>query len=201
MEEKDKARLDNFEKDYPGITSNIRFFDEAELPSCSHCGSSDTANVQVGVIGRTIAIAGMTRKFHLIANGPKPGKYFCRTCRQYFDEENGQKGSPNTGNAVALAEPKEHPADKDDVALEPTTISTPEKESRISKPVDFIRRKGEPNWDTWPETLIQSLIAKGLVARTNVPKPVLTLVPKTTEPEPPGEISFGTFRAVDNEEK
>jgi hypothetical protein len=89
----DKDRLEKLEKDYPGITSTIRYFDEAELPACTHCGSNDTANVQIGIVGRTMAIAGMTRKFFLIPNGPRPGKYFCRTCQQYFDEANGQQGS------------------------------------------------------------------------------------------------------------
>ena len=85
MEEKDKSRLEKLERDYPGITSSIMHFDEAELPSCAHCSSDETASVQIGIIGRTIAIAGMTKKFHLIANGPKPGKYFCRTCKKYYD--------------------------------------------------------------------------------------------------------------------
>ena len=85
MEAKDNKRLEKLERDYPGITSNIRHFEDAEFPSCTHCGSGDTASVQIGIIGRTIAIAGMTRKFRLIANGPKPGKYFCRTCQKYYD--------------------------------------------------------------------------------------------------------------------
>ena len=85
MEDKDNKRLEKLERDYPGITSNIRHFEDAELPSCAHCGSGDTASVQIGIIGRTMAIAGMTRKFRLIANGPKPGKYFCRTCQKYYD--------------------------------------------------------------------------------------------------------------------
>ena len=85
MEYKDKERLAKLERDYPGITSNIRHFEDAELPSCAHCGSDETASVQIGIIGRTMAIAGMTRKFRLIANGPKPGKYFCRTCQRYYD--------------------------------------------------------------------------------------------------------------------
>jgi hypothetical protein len=86
MEDKDKERLAKLERDYPGITRSIRHFEDAELPLCKHCESHDTANVQIGIIGRTIAIAGMTRKFFLISNGPAPGKYFCRKCRQYFDE-------------------------------------------------------------------------------------------------------------------
>ena len=81
MEDNDKEqRWNKLERDYPGITSNIRYFEEAELPSCTHCGSNDTASVQIGIIGRTIAIAGMTRKFFLIPNGPAPGKYFCGKC-------------------------------------------------------------------------------------------------------------------------
>lgn len=89
MEDEDKERLDKLERGYPGITSTIKHFEEAELPSCTHCESDDTASVQIGIIGRTIAIAGMTRKFFLIPNGPRPGKYFCRKCRKYFDEKMG----------------------------------------------------------------------------------------------------------------
>jgi hypothetical protein len=55
-------------------------------------------------------------------------------------------------------------------------------ESPISKPVVFTRRAGEPNWETSSEMLIQSLIEKGLIKRTNMPKPVLEIVPKTSEP-------------------
>jgi hypothetical protein len=62
-----------------------------ELPSCPHCGSGDTASVQVGIIGRTIYIAGSTRKFKLVPNmKDKKGKYFCNDCKKYFgDEEEG----------------------------------------------------------------------------------------------------------------
>jgi len=86
----DKDRLDKLERDYPGISESIRHYDEAEIPVCPQCGSNDTASVQIGIVGRTIAIAGMTRKFFLIPNGPRPGKYFCRACRQYFDQEESQ---------------------------------------------------------------------------------------------------------------
>ena len=80
-----KKELNQLEKDYPGIKEQIRSFEEATLPACPRCGSEDTADVQVGIIGRTINIAGATTKFHLMANGPKPGKYFCNTCREYFN--------------------------------------------------------------------------------------------------------------------
>ena len=85
MEERDKSRLEKLERDYPGITSSIMHFDEAELPLCARCGSDETASVQIGIIGRTIAIAGMTKKFRLIANGPRPATYYCRKCKKYFN--------------------------------------------------------------------------------------------------------------------
>ena len=87
MDEEDKGRLVKLEGDYPGITETILRFDNAVLPSCAHCGSKNTADVQVGVVGRTMAIASMTRKFFLIPNGPKPGPYYCRDCRQFFDSQ------------------------------------------------------------------------------------------------------------------
>jgi hypothetical protein len=39
------------------------------------------ASVQVGVIGLTIRLAATCRKFKLIANGPKPGNWFCNSCQ------------------------------------------------------------------------------------------------------------------------
>ncbi len=77
--------LDELELQYPGIRQQILHFDRTSLPSCPLCGSTDTANVQVGVIGRTINIAGATTKFKLIPNGPAPGKYFCNTCDTFFN--------------------------------------------------------------------------------------------------------------------
>jgi len=74
-----------FEKLYPGITETSMRFENAVLPPCSKCGSPDTADVQVGIIGRTIHLAGATTKFHLIPNGPRPGSNFCNNCEQYFD--------------------------------------------------------------------------------------------------------------------
>jgi ribosomal protein L13E len=74
------------EERYPGITEQIRQFEEAEVPSCPHCGSGDTASVQVGIIGRTMIIAGSTRKFKLVPNvSDRLGKYFCNECKKYFD--------------------------------------------------------------------------------------------------------------------
>lgn len=86
MQDQEKEKMAELKRgDYPGITSEVRHFEEAILPACTHCGSNDTASVQIGIIGRTITIACRTRKFYLIPNGPAPGKYFCRKCGQYFD--------------------------------------------------------------------------------------------------------------------
>lgn len=78
------SEVEELERIYPGIATSIQRFEGAELPACTHCGSTDTADVQVGIIGRTICLASSTTKFKLIPNGPKPGKYFCNTCRKFF---------------------------------------------------------------------------------------------------------------------
>ena len=62
-----------------------RRFMRMEVPPCTRCGSSTTASVQVGVIGITIRLAATCPKFKLIANGPKPGEWFCLSCGRFFD--------------------------------------------------------------------------------------------------------------------
>ncbi len=81
----DEPTLSELEATYPGIRNSILAFESAALPACSHCRSSNTADVQVGVIGRTINIAAATTKVKLISNGPKFGKYFCNCCEKFFD--------------------------------------------------------------------------------------------------------------------
>jgi hypothetical protein len=56
---KDKT-LDEMEAQHPGIRKTILWFENAVLPACPHCGSEDTANVQIGIIGRTIYLATAT---------------------------------------------------------------------------------------------------------------------------------------------
>jgi len=74
------------ESQYPGITEQYRQFEAAKLPSCSRCGSVDTASVQVGIIGRTIYLAGASKKIKLVPNmSDKKGKYFCNECSKFFD--------------------------------------------------------------------------------------------------------------------
>ena len=89
----DKKTLDRMEKDRPGIRQQILHFEKAKLPACSLCRSKDTADVQCGVIGRTINIAVATTKFKLIASGPTPGAYFCNTCGKFFKKK-GERLSP-----------------------------------------------------------------------------------------------------------
>ena len=82
----DQKTLDKMEQQHKGIVKSIMSFEEADLPACPHCRSGDTADVQVGMIGRTIYIAGATTKFKLVPNGSdKKGKYFCNECRKFFD--------------------------------------------------------------------------------------------------------------------
>ena len=85
MLKRDKETLDDMEKSYPGILEQILCFEEAKLPICPRCGSENTANVQVGIIGRTIHISSATTKFKLIPHGPKPGGYFCNICNEFFN--------------------------------------------------------------------------------------------------------------------
>jgi len=80
-----KETLDHIEKQYPGIGETILHFEKATLPVCSRCGSEDTAEVGVGLVGRSINIAAATTKFKLIPNSPKAGKYFCNTCDEFFN--------------------------------------------------------------------------------------------------------------------
>jgi len=76
MTDKKKDVSKSMEEQYPGITEQIDRFKKAQLPSCPHCGSADTASVQVGVIGRTITIAASTRKIKLVLNRThEMGKY------------------------------------------------------------------------------------------------------------------------------
>jgi hypothetical protein len=76
--------IDDLEQQYPGIRESIMYFENAELPACPHCGSDDTASVQVGAVGRLLAILRATSKVTMVANGPKPGEYFCNKCRKHF---------------------------------------------------------------------------------------------------------------------
>ena len=87
MLKRSKTELKQMESQHPGIIEQIMRFENADLPCCSHCGSKDTAAVEIGIIGRTIYILAGTTKISLIPSGPRPGKYRCNDCRKYFDAE------------------------------------------------------------------------------------------------------------------
>jgi RNA polymerase subunit RPABC4/transcription elongation factor Spt4 len=65
----------------------FRWFSRMKLPRCPACGSFETATVQVGLIRLTIRLAVTCPTFKLLANGPKPGDWFCRECETFFDED------------------------------------------------------------------------------------------------------------------
>ena len=74
------------EKQHPGITGWVLRLEDEVLPICPHCGSTDTAVVLIGIIGRTIHIAAATTKARLLPNGPKPGTHYCNHCEEYFTQ-------------------------------------------------------------------------------------------------------------------
>jgi hypothetical protein len=73
-----------------GFILSVLHFEMAKLPPCAHCGSENTADVQVGVVQYTMNLAAATSKFKLIPNGPKPGKYFCNACKKFFGDASGE---------------------------------------------------------------------------------------------------------------
>jgi hypothetical protein len=83
----DPEALERLESQHPGVTEQILRFEKATLPICGRCGSDDTAEVNVGIVGRSIAIASGTSKFTLIPDGPKPGRFWCRACSEFFDDQ------------------------------------------------------------------------------------------------------------------
>lgn len=66
MLQANQKTLDEMELRYPGIVVSIMGFENAELPACPLCESGNTAEVQVGIMGRTIYIVGATTKAKLV---------------------------------------------------------------------------------------------------------------------------------------
>jgi hypothetical protein len=81
-----QKEIEIMEHRYPGIKEQIQHFEAMDLPACPICGSSDTASVQAGVIGRTILITAATTKFHLTPNYNGKGRYFCNVCKKQFKQ-------------------------------------------------------------------------------------------------------------------
>jgi len=83
-----EKQLQRVEANYPGVRESIERFEAMDISACPSCLSDDTAVIQVGLIGRTMTIAGGTTKFKLIPNRSTPKwkkKYFCRACEETFD--------------------------------------------------------------------------------------------------------------------
>ncbi len=76
--------LDSLDQTYPGIKKQILAFDAADLPPCESCGSPDTADIQCGLVGRSINISGCTTKVKLLPNGPGAGYFWCNGCESFF---------------------------------------------------------------------------------------------------------------------
>ena len=53
--------LDLMEERDPGIKKSILEIEAEVLPACAHCGSDDTASVGMGLVGRSMRIAGATK--------------------------------------------------------------------------------------------------------------------------------------------
>jgi hypothetical protein len=92
-----REELDRLEGMYPGIGSLIQKVEETELPACARCGSPDTAEVGIGLVGFSMNLAGATTKYKLLANGPAPGKYFCNSCEKFFGPIPSLKGGTLEG--------------------------------------------------------------------------------------------------------
>lgn len=82
----DQKTLDEMERQHRGIVETILSFENAALPVCSHCGSDNTATVNVGIVGRSIYLVTATTKAKLVPNmKDKLGKYFCHECNKFYD--------------------------------------------------------------------------------------------------------------------
>ena len=74
----------NFSEVYEEI---LERYNAMDVPPCIYCESPDTASVECGIIGLTMALSATCRKFKLIGNGPKLAKWYCNECEQFFNED------------------------------------------------------------------------------------------------------------------
>ena len=74
----------NFSEVYEEI---LERYNATDVPQCIHCESPDTASVECGIIGLTMALSATCRKFKLIGNGPKLAAWYCNECKQFFNED------------------------------------------------------------------------------------------------------------------
>mgnify|MGYP001254715082 CR=1 FL=1 len=76
-----------FGKNYEKI---LEQYNAMDVPQCIYCESPDTASVECGIIGLTMALSATCRKFKLIGNGPKPAEWYCNNCKKFFNEDGSE---------------------------------------------------------------------------------------------------------------
>ena len=79
----DKAWIRAAERMYAGFRQELDDAESSDIPPCPACGSTNTARVAAGVIGRTIHLAAATTKFKLVPNR-KRADFYCNACDRYF---------------------------------------------------------------------------------------------------------------------
>jgi len=84
MKTMDDESIRELEEQYPGFRESVDAHESADLPPCPTCGSTTTAGVITGLIGRTINLAAATTKVKLVPNG-RPGGFHCEACDKFFD--------------------------------------------------------------------------------------------------------------------
>lgn len=76
--------LERLDDQYPGLRETILKFEALEVPDCPNCQSGNTASVQIGIIGRTIALVAATSKVKLFPNRTFEEEWFCHECQKPF---------------------------------------------------------------------------------------------------------------------
>lgn len=89
------------ERRHPGIRQTIDRYEALDLPPCPECGSSDTAAVSAGIVGRSILVNGATTKIHLLPNGI-PKDYYCNACERYFGGPDTIEGAEQDEGSLLL---------------------------------------------------------------------------------------------------
>ena len=80
----DESWIQAAETMYPGFRQQLADAESSDVRLCPTCGSTNTARVAEGLIGRTIQLAAATTKFKLVPN-KRPADFYCNACDQFFD--------------------------------------------------------------------------------------------------------------------
>jgi hypothetical protein len=93
--------LRDAEQHHPGIRQTIDYYEALDLPPCPGRGSSDTAAVSAGIVGRSIHVGAATTKMHLLPNGI-PEDYYCNACERYFGGPDAAEGAEQDEGSLFL---------------------------------------------------------------------------------------------------